>query len=296
MKSAQFEARAQPLLSELPQRLNLQISGTAGQRGAGPRNGPIHHVFGDRFITGHFGANIVDRLASTPSHGMQTCIDHHARYTVHLPEQSTEFRLGIAIQAEVLTQRRRIQSPSLHEGGGTGEAAQPRQIRALTLQLELIVMARLGLAEEFRRQRRGGMRLQLGDIDVEHGRTQAIRRPRAIRQARCRTRAVRFDAANREFATGCRREQGRDCRVDLHFEFLVGGHELGGALIRIARIAAHVFVKALRGGIAQQRLHPLVQMLDFRNSLGMQLRRGVRAVGVALREERVPRVAQRQCR
>jgi len=86
----------------------------------------------------------VDRLLSRPALVMHAGVDDETNRAPHVVGELAETRVGILVEAEVVTEAFTVKAPAFDECGKSLEAAEHRHVAEFLLQRELQVVARHG--------------------------------------------------------------------------------------------------------------------------------------------------------
>src|SRR6266850_6779976 len=115
MKLTQIKTSAQLLVRTRAQFLDLQFARLVSEGLAGPDYVAIDFIDDVEFLLGTVFHEIVDRLLARPVHLVHTGIHYQPYRSPHLISKLAKLCIGIVIEAHLLAQRFRIQSPPFGE-------------------------------------------------------------------------------------------------------------------------------------------------------------------------------------
>ncbi len=143
-----IEARAQRLFRPCPQAPYLPSAQAARQCLAGQRQVAIDLVPRGCLVDRQLGLQVIDRLLASPALRVQAGVDHQSGRAAHLDHQGGYFRFWIAVKTHFLAERCGVQTPAFDEGRIAAESTERRQVGALLLDGELVLVSGHRLLEK----------------------------------------------------------------------------------------------------------------------------------------------------
>ncbi len=117
MERAEVKSFAQLTLGIEAQLPDLQVADLVGQRLPRPGNVPVHFDSHLMFGQPRVFQEIIDGLLAAPAHRVDPGVQHEPHRTPHLVVELAEFRVGIGVEAHLVAQTLRVETPTLHECG-----------------------------------------------------------------------------------------------------------------------------------------------------------------------------------
>src|SRR4029079_7823796 len=175
--------------------------------------------------------------------------------------QRPEARVGVLVEAHVVTERLGVERPALGVGGVPAEAHERGKRLILLRDADLEMVAGLALVEEQGRLRPRAPRRQVVGVEEERPRPRSVGRARLIASAGLELLAERFVRLDLERSLGNQREEARDLRFDLLLQsVIIGGQPLAALRLELGA-GPHIFEELRQRALVADLLLDLLELL-----------------------------------